>query len=291
MGLGDWFRKRLGAKGSGETSEALREKLAAPALTQDEFSEIYIEATSSLPIVEEVSLSGDFTLDVQTTTATELKLDLSDWYRRLPANPEERTEQLQGFLRLLQQGGGAAARPELRDVVPVVKGRAFFESLAPDEGVHREPLLADLSIAYAFDSTESFRFMTEEEGKALGVAFPELRRIAEDNLREKLPDVDLIGSGPVYTLSAGGNFEASLLLLEDVWEQMAEQVKGAIVASAPARDTLYFTGVEERGGVRTLAQLVEKKYRLAEHPVSKTLLLREGQAWAVFSLKRAGTPA
>jgi hypothetical protein len=286
MGLGDWFRKRLGAKDDARW----REQLESPQLTQEQFTEIYAEATASLPAVEEVSVSEDFTLEIQTGS-TELKLDLSEWYEGLPKDPAERTAQLQGFLRLVQQRAPGAVRPELRDVVPVIKGRSFFEELAPGEGIHHEPLVADLFVAYAFDSPESFRFMTGEEGGALGISFPELRQIAEDNLRDKLPEVELTSSGPVHILSAGGNFEASLLLLGDLWEQMAEQVKGSLVACAPARDLLYFTGLEERGGVRSLAQYVEKMYPQAMHPVSKALLLREEKAWVPFSLRRAGLPA
>ena len=43
-------------------------------------------------------------------------------------------------------------------------------------------------------------------------------------------------------LTAGGNYEATLILLPEVWESVAEMVSGQIVAAVPARDVLYFTG-------------------------------------------------
>jgi uncharacterized protein YtpQ (UPF0354 family) len=72
----------------------------------------------------------------------------------------------------------------------------------------------------------------------------------------------------VFLVAAGGDYEASLLLLDDVWSGGQIKVNGDIVVAIPARDVLLVTGSRDRTGVRKVRELATKL--VAEGPYGLT---------------------
>ena len=100
-----------------------------------------------------------------------------------------------------------------------------------------------------------------------GVAEGELKGLAIANLRRILPEVQRHGDGPWYLLTAGGDYVRSLLPFNEIWDQLADTVKGQIVATVPTRDVLLFTGAESAEGVQAIRQRVGRHllFRVARH--------------------------
>jgi uncharacterized protein YtpQ (UPF0354 family) len=84
-------------------------------------------------------------------------------------------------------------------------------------------------------------------------------------------------------LTAGGDFEASLLLLDDLWHRQESIVKGELVAAVPARDVLLFAGSNFDIGLRELRTAVEKVSENGSYLISKRLLVRRNNRWEEFS--------
>jgi uncharacterized protein YtpQ (UPF0354 family) len=116
------------------------------------------------------------------------------------------------------------------------------------------------------------------------LSFPELREQAVANLRGVLPQIERHGDGSTYyMLTAGGDYEASLLLLDDLWQQQEPIVKGDLVAAVPARDVLLFTGSGFNVGLRELQAAVERVSMNGSYLISKTLLVRRDNAWEEYT--------
>ena len=70
-------------------------------------------------------------------------------------------------------------------------------------------------------------------------------------------------------LSAGGDYEASLLLFDDIWSDGQIKVEGDIVVAVPAKDALLVTGSKNRKGLAAMRKMVakfseEKRYRITD---------------------------
>jgi uncharacterized protein YtpQ (UPF0354 family) len=107
--------------------------------------------------------------------------------------------------------------------------------------------------------------------------------LALENLTRIMPSAEQNGDGPWYWLSAGGDYEASLLLFDAVWDQLAQSVDGEIVAAVPARDTLVFTGSNSAEGLKAIKDQAAHVVKTGNYVVSETLIIRRGGKWEVFN--------
>ena len=81
-----------------------------------------------------------------------------------------------------------------------------------------------------------------------------------------------------------GNFEASVLLLDTVWEiSLAKHVRGGFVVAAPTRDVLAFGDASSPHAISELRALVDRLAESgADHPLTNSLLHRREGAWVVY---------
>jgi hypothetical protein len=83
-------------------------------------------------------------------------------------------------------------------------------------------------------------------------------------------------------LLAGGNFEASLLLFDDLWGRLAADVPGDLVACAAARDMMLYTGSGISGGIEVLRRLASRILTEGGYTLSGTLLRWTGLGWEPY---------
>jgi hypothetical protein len=83
-------------------------------------------------------------------------------------------------------------------------------------------------------------------------------------------------------ITAGGFHEASLLLLPELWDEIAKEMSGEIIATVPARDTLAFTSTEIEHGVARTLDAAMSIVASGDHVNSATLLRRTATGWEVY---------
>lgn len=164
----------------------------------------------------------------------------------------------------------------------MIKDVEYLESSGGRVAVVHEHLAGDLWIIYALDLPEAIKTLRPETQQQLGLNMTELRTLACDNLRRILPEIARHGSGSWYCLTAGGDYVASILLLDEVWARLADSVEGDIVAGVPARDVLLFTGSRSREEIDAIKQRTREIEQTGDHVISQTLLRRVSGTWKVF---------
>lgn len=79
-------------------------------------------------------------------------------------------------------------------------------------------------------------------------------------------------------VSAGGNYEATLILLPRLLGRIAPTIDGDIVVGIPNRDLLFVTGSHNAGGIANLRSKVRKSFQTGDHRLSdKVFVLKEGR--------------
>lgn len=134
---------------------------------------------------------------------------------------------------------------DLTLLVPIIKVIEMDDPSAPvmtlphDDSPVMRPFAADLVVMYAIDLPSHFQFVAYRDLRKASITEEELHSIALRNLPARVPKIELHGQPPKYMVTAGGNFEATLLLLDSMWEQFEEQMPGELLAVVPARDLLF----------------------------------------------------
>jgi hypothetical protein len=262
-------------------------RLRLPVLREEQLTDIVVEALATRLPDCEVEASGALEATVTTRRQSVLTAQLGSLWSTLTAcEPEERLRELEPFLRSLTESARAldvrGRRPRRDRVVPLIKDDSFFDEVDPGFRPATERLVADLSIVYAFDRPRSLQIMTEAERGALGVPAGGLRELAVRNLRRLVPEIRHEESGSAHMLLAGGNFEASLLLLDDLWTRLAGDVPGELVACVPARDMMLYTGSGIAGGIEVLRQLALRILTEGGYALSGTLLRWTPLGWQTY---------
>jgi uncharacterized protein YtpQ (UPF0354 family) len=196
----------------------------------------------------------------------------------------------------------SVSAPTEKATVPATVPRAILESIVPIvkvmefDGVGREleipeqdapiaqDFVADLMILYAEDKPDRFEFVSARRLKELGMTREELHLRALLNLPARPPKIELHGAPPKQMLIAGGNFEATLLLHDDLWNKVSKDVPGELLAVAPARDLLFISNTSWEGAREFLAEMASRDLEDKSHRLSQRILRRSEGRWIADGL-------
>jgi hypothetical protein len=149
----------------------------------------------------------------------------------------------------------------------------------------------DGPLSRTFSNTLNITYMIDEPGALVfvrqrdvdGKQPEELHARATANLRAYAAKRRLRfeASGATHTVRLDGQHDASLLLLDELWDPPTRIVdpEGELVAIVPGRGTLMFTGTTTRGGVAELrATLARTSFRA----LSPEIFVRRNRSWEPF---------
>jgi uncharacterized protein YtpQ (UPF0354 family) len=185
-------------------------------------------------------------------------------------------------------------------IVPVIKDRPWLEEMRQgllSRGAKQVPQLIfedfnpDLVIVYAEDSPKNIRYLRQADLEQAKFERGELRALACENLKRLLPKIECRGTNSLYIITAGGSYEASLLLLDSMWRGGQIDVQGDVVVAIPTRDLLLVTGSGYPQGIDKVRRMVKEAssggaYKLT----SKLFVYRRGKFDEYTETGQAGGP-
>ena len=152
-------------------------------------------------------------------------------------------------------------------------------------------LVADLSVAYAFDEPKCFVMVARRDLVRLRLDNRCVHGLAIANLLERMkklePEFQQLSNG-VFILAGAGDFTAATLLLDDVWRQAMDRlhegllVPGPLVAAVPARDMVAFTRAENRQGLTFMRSRVSQVLEESDHTLTRHFLVRRDGTWSQY---------
>lgn len=287
--LQNWFVKFFKPK-PGSLKISWKVALATKVLTKEEFCRICREAVCEMFPELEVQ-SGDsfdqFRIVRQGRAPTTVFLE--NMWRQCRDDVESRVDHVERFLRaLLTTLSSDEGLPDRSCIVPTIKDEGYFNIYAgraqEEVPFASEHLVADLWIIYAIDSADSMKTLQKTHVKDLGLDAGALKKLAINNLRRILPPVEQHGEGPAYMLTAGGDYVASLLLFDELWAELKQQISGDVLAAVPSRDVLLFTDSHSNEGIKQIKASIAKVMESGGYLISDTILRRTANGWSVASL-------
>jgi uncharacterized protein YtpQ (UPF0354 family) len=170
---------------------------------------------------------------------------------------------------------------------------AYLKSTAPDvSGLDAElpseatPIVTsysdDLCICYVVECGEHHEYVQERHLRQDGIDRDELQRLGVRNLMALVVERNarVQPYEGVFAFFMGGDFEASVILLDDMWDgQFRKFVAGEYAAAIPARDMLAFCDSRSEDGIAELQRIIERIEPTGDHLLTRTIYVRRGAKW------------
>lgn len=177
------------------------------------------------------------------------------------------------------------AVPERAIILPIIKraespiGSAL--DLPESDVPIIEPFTGELFVGYVLDLPASFQYVSSRTCEKLGLDVGDLRSVAVHNLtlRRPKPEIKQSPRGIEFTLD--GDLEASLLLVDWIWDQIDQQIPGDLIAAVPARNVLMVTGRDVDEGTNILLSGIRRVWETTDERLllTRSLLIRRHGAW------------
>lgn len=234
-----------------------------------------------------VKVIGPLHLQATDAKGHEITVHLDNAYGVVQSDPDSRQAVFDQFIKSMLEE--VMDRPSLdpKSIVPVIKDRAWKHEMAASlkaRGAGKVPeqlyesLNSEFDVVYAEDTPTTIRYLSADDIEKAGLKARDVRKIAVENLRNKLPDIK-IQTGELFSIiAADDNYEPSLLLFDDIWKGDAIKVEGEIVVAVPARGVLLVTGSRNEKGVEKVREIAQDLAADGNYALTSTLFVyRKGK--------------
>lgn len=159
------------------------------------------------------------------------------------------------------------------------------DAIRVDITVRTAPLSAPLAIVYAHDHGDDdnvLRYLTTAEQQSLDLSDDALYELALSNLRRQLGNLKMHSVGNYFAFTCGGLFEATLMLLDEVWERTERELTDGdtVVAAVPAKDLIFFAARSNETGLNEIRALLERIEADGNLNLSRHLFARQNGTWS-----------
>jgi uncharacterized protein YtpQ (UPF0354 family) len=264
----------------------------SPVLTPAQFTQEFFEAMqNSFPDIK-INVVRDLELKIICPNGTEFSTFLSNAYNDYKLNPQSKNEIIKRFVASGKETiNGLLKSFDPNRIVPIIKDKAWLEetrqsmlSRGAKEVKNQvyEDFISDLIILYAEDTSQNIRYLAPEDLESAKIDRKDLRKLACKNLNQLLPPIELHGKDGFYMITAGGTYEASILLLDSIWSSGQIKVQGDIVAAIPTRDLLLVTGSQDKKGITRLKETAKKAYNEGSYFLTMKLFIYRNGVFEEF---------
>ncbi|CAN5878403.1 hypothetical protein BH11VER1_BH11VER1_20500 [soil metagenome] len=231
-----------------------------------------------------VTIKGEMELAVFDENGKEVTAFLDNGYKEYVATPKDKELIIGKYIAAFIEPRAQSAEIDTSRITPVIKDREWIAEIragmkergAKDipENVY-EDLNHELVIVYAEDSPKNLRYLTPKDLESVNLKPSELRSLAVKNLKSIVPKIEVQGGNGIYMVTAGGDYEASLILFEALWDGIQIKVDGDYVIAIPSRDMLLITGSNNKEGIRRIRDLAIKTVAEAPYRLTSDLFVRK----------------
>ena len=189
-------------------------------------------------------------------------------------------------------------------IVPRIKVNYDFDIYAGDTGPHMGtqqmtlpeadcsifvPLFDDILLGFALDIGNAYQMLSNsflQEHPQLDTSV--LKKLAIENmLREIGGEIEIKGKeNSIGMITAGGNFEAALLLFDSFWDSLVEIFGEDPCIAIPANDLCFIVAADNEAGRHILVNTVRKIFNDPETTglLSKGIYQRTSNGWKMIEV-------
>ena len=270
-------------------------KAANERYSLDDIAETAISQLKNSGTVVSVERVSEDTLIVTFSGGEESSFFLGNLYVTANDDPENIDEVTARYvsviLNAISTGEGRDPDDVKNNLFPIVRHIEYanaIKTFAKDAtDLHEyfvKPLDADYRILLALDTDDSISVPPLKDLQILEMSETELLTLAVDNFRRKYFDKISVEQGDgIHMVLLDGNYETSVLLLDEYWEKESGRLQDNIIAVSPARDLLLYAQESNADAVRQIIRVAEDNILSLSNAISdKPLIWRDG-LWSAYN--------
>lgn len=220
----------------------------------------------------EINQSGVFELIINGR-----HLGLENLYRMVLYDPDRGVEIVEEYLDHLLEGEIVSSTTFPLDIakyriMPRIQPMSIFEHL-DSEQVAYTPFVNDTVILYVYDMPHVTVSITTEQLIKWGIEVEELDNLARANLYEyrdklSLKMIEPSKGGRAIIFSEQDGYDASRLLLRNLYQRLAPQLGDQFLVATPSRDTFLAVTAEPSDLVERIHSRISTDFRRLPYPIT-----------------------
>ena len=256
-------------------------------MTEKEFAKVYLDSLSKKYPTVSFELNSDLTI-----TSKKGDLDyqhhIDNAFIAYKAEPDSINAILSRYVASTIDLYVDQKVVNIESIVPVIKPIEYIDEIkALNKDGKSFPMITEkyndqLIIAYAEDSKNSIKYLTEDVFNTLSMSRDTLKSIALRNFDKIIPNIQRRGDNGLFMITAGGDYEASLILLSSIWTKENFPVDGEFIVAIPNRDMLMITGSKNKNGINKIKEIVADAYKTGNYQVSDHLYKWTGKKFEMY---------
>lgn len=251
-------------------------------MNPQQFTQAFVKALAAAQPDAAATIKRDLEVAIRYPGDGTHNAFLDNAYLQYQREPKELRSVLDTVVAALGEARAKAAPIDRTRIVPIVKDRRWLAELqaavkagggtAGFENVVEE-LNDELVVVYAEDTPKNINYFSARDFAQTGVARTELRALAVANLKRLIREPQVRPGRHATMITAGGNYEASLLLFDDLWASLPKTT-GERVIVVPTRDVLLFADSADKQGIATLREAAADLSADSPYRLTNTLFVR-----------------
>ncbi len=254
-------------------------------MTEKEFAKVYLDSFSKTYPTIKFELNTDLTITSKKGDL-DYKHYIDNAFIAYKAEPDSISEIISRYVTSTTDLYVDQKTVNIENIVPVIKPIEYLDKINSLNG-KSFPMITEkyndqLIIAYAEDSKNSIKYLTEDDFKTLTISRDTLKSIALRNFDKIIPNIQRQGDNGLFMITAGGDYEASLILLSSIWTKENFPVDGEFIIAIPNRDMLMVTGSKNKIGISKIKEIVADSYKTGNYQVSDRLYKWIGNKFEMY---------
>lgn len=256
---------------------------SSPKLTEEQFTNEYLKKIAKEYPKVNYKVKEPLTI-IAKIGNEELLHYLDNSYKEYNLDPENLDEILKRYISSSADLYQKNQEIDIHKIIPIIKPSSYFDEIK-QSGIEADDFVwedynEDLIIMYGEDEEKNISYFSKEEFLKLNIEKDTLLSFAISNLRNLIPDIRKVGELGNYGLSAGGDYEASLILFKNLWTKDNFDVDGDITISIPNKDLVFITGSNNEAYIKKLKETTNEHYTTGNHPISNSIYRWNGNKFA-----------
>lgn len=233
-------------------------------------------------------------LEVRLTGPQELvvngrRLDLENLHRLVNADKDRGVEIVEQYLDHLfdEETLGVAGMPwdiAKSRIMPRIQPNSIFKHLSQEMVAH-VPWVNETSIVFVIDMPHMTVSVTTEQAIRWGMTVEQLEEVARANLERYTPELEFRAmeseeGGRAMVLALQDGYDASRLLLNNLFDALAPRLGGDFLVATPSRDMFLAMSANPLGFVNKVQGRVNHDYLRLPYPITNRFfyVTRDGVA-------------
>jgi uncharacterized protein YtpQ (UPF0354 family) len=228
-----------------------------------------------------ILIKGELELLVTNQAGKETTIYLDNGYKEYRANPADKEAIMAKHIEAITEPSLQSEIIAATAVTPIIKDSAWVKEIQESlksktpkaVDLIYETFNPELIILYAEDTPKNLRYLTRESMTLAKLHKEKLRELAVKNLRRLVTDIQIHGDNGLFMITAGGTYEASLLLFDELWQGGRMKVDGDYVVAIPSRDMLLVTGSNNQPALEKIRSLAKKTREESAYSLTSDLFV------------------